>query len=109
MARNRKKVLSDFIDSIPDSKLQGFPDSEKTLYFDQDLRLDMQCVTSRDQWNLQIQVNRRPKTTALRRMAGKTVAGPVLVPRTAPMTPEEIREAFRAPCIYLATPDFDEE
>jgi hypothetical protein len=46
MGRNRKKILRDFIDSIPDSKLTGFPDSQNTLYKDVDLRLDMQCVSS---------------------------------------------------------------
>lgn len=44
MGRNRKKILRDFIDSIPDSKLEGFPDSQTTLYKDVDLRLDMQGV-----------------------------------------------------------------
>lgn len=41
MGRN-KKVFQDFIDKIPDDKLKGFPNSQKTLCKDTDLRLDMQ-------------------------------------------------------------------
>jgi len=45
MAGGRRKIeLHEFIDSIPDAKLEGFPDSEKTLYHDRNFRLDMQGV-----------------------------------------------------------------
>lgn len=44
MGRGRKKILKDFIDEIPDSKLEGLPDSETTLYKDDNLRIDMQGV-----------------------------------------------------------------
>lgn len=43
MGRNRSKVLRDFIDDIPDSKLECLPNSG-TIYKDQDLRLDVQGV-----------------------------------------------------------------
>ncbi|RDW61202.1 uncharacterized protein DSM5745_10700 [Aspergillus mulundensis] len=95
MGRGKKKVLSDFIDSIPDEKLEGFPDSPSTLYHDLDFRFDMQGITSNDEWNLQIQVNFKPKTPSLRKFAPKTVAGPVLVSRSEPLTGEEIRQALR--------------
>lgn len=44
MGRGRKNILQDFIDEIPDSKLEGFPDTETTLYKDDNLRIDMQGV-----------------------------------------------------------------
>lgn len=44
MGRNKKKVLRDFIDDIPDDILEGFPDLQQTLYEDINFRLDMQGV-----------------------------------------------------------------
>lgn len=51
-------------------------------------------VAKNDEWNLQIQVNSHPDTATLQEFSPNTVSGPVWVPRTAPMTPEEIRKAF---------------
>ncbi|QKX60361.1 uncharacterized protein TRUGW13939_07506 [Talaromyces rugulosus] len=84
MGRNRKKILQDVIDDIPDAKLQGFPDEPGTLYHALNLRLDIQGITSNYKCNLQVQVNRRASTTSLRPHAPKTVAEPVLVPPTSP-------------------------
>ncbi|KAH7305447.1 hypothetical protein B0I35DRAFT_443806 [Stachybotrys elegans] len=100
MARNKKKLLRDFIDEIPDSKLQGLPNSQTTLYRDQNFRLDMQGMTSSGQWNLQIQVNNRPKASSLREYAPDTVSGPVLVSPDSPMDAEAIREGFRNTCLF---------
>jgi len=38
--------LRDFINNIPDSKLTGFPEKRRKIYFNQDFRLDMQCVSN---------------------------------------------------------------
>lgn len=43
-----KKLINNFIDSIPNNKLQNFSDKPKTLHKDQDLRLDMQGVSISD-------------------------------------------------------------
>ncbi|KAK3897085.1 hypothetical protein C8A05DRAFT_20078 [Staphylotrichum tortipilum] len=88
--------VRNFIDYIPDSKLSGFPNLPTTLYKDVDLRLDMQGITSNDEWNIQIQVNFGCKTTSLRPFAPTTVAGPALVSRTASLSLEEIRAILRA-------------
>ncbi|KAM5370598.1 hypothetical protein ACJZ2D_008424 [Fusarium nematophilum] len=96
MGRGVKRDLMDFINDIPDSKLQGFPNSQTTLFRDRDFRLDMQGITSGGEWNLQIQVNYSATSTSLRRFAPNTIAGPVLVPMTNPMTPDEIRAELRS-------------
>ncbi|KAK4118878.1 hypothetical protein N657DRAFT_637728 [Parathielavia appendiculata] len=100
MGRNKKKILRDFIDNIPDHKLENFSDGPGTIHKDIDLRLDMQGITNNDEWNLQIQVNYGCKTTSLKPYAPDTVAGPVLVSRTAPLTPEEIRQIFKDTSIF---------
>ncbi|KAF4472226.1 hypothetical protein FALBO_862 [Fusarium albosuccineum] len=95
MGRGVKRDLTDFIDSIPDEKLEGFPDSQSTLYRNKDFRLDMQGITSSGDWNLQIQVNSGATTTSLKRLAPRTIAGPVLVSPTAPLAPDQIRAEFK--------------
>ncbi|EPE06851.1 hypothetical protein F503_03278 [Ophiostoma piceae UAMH 11346] len=95
MAPNKKKLLQQFINDIPDDKLTILPDSPQTIYKDVNLRLDMQGITTNDEWNLQIQANKKAKSTSIRQYAPDTVAGPVLVPQSAPWTAEEIRQAFR--------------
>ncbi|KAK2016453.1 hypothetical protein LZ32DRAFT_601260 [Colletotrichum eremochloae] len=95
MGRGRSQVLEDFIDDLPDAKLQYLPETPNTIYSDVNLRLDMQGITSNDEWNLQVQVNWKPKVSSLKPLAPKTVAGPVLVPRKKPLSPEEIRAALR--------------
>ncbi|KAG0133079.1 hypothetical protein HOY82DRAFT_483136 [Tuber indicum] len=40
------KALRDFINSIPHSKLEGFPESITKLYTDRNFRLDMQGVSN---------------------------------------------------------------
>ncbi|KAH7175381.1 hypothetical protein EDB81DRAFT_874234 [Dactylonectria macrodidyma] len=95
MGRGIKRDLMDFIDSIPDEKLEGFPSSQTTIFRDQNFRLDMQGITSSGDWNLQIQVNYSASSTSLRRIAPKTIAGPVLVSPTNPLAPDQIRAEFK--------------
>ncbi|KAG0636811.1 hypothetical protein HOY80DRAFT_1053444 [Tuber brumale] len=76
------KALRDFIKDIPDSKLEGFPESITKLYADQNFCLDMQGKTTTGKYNLQIQVNRETKISTLQPFDSKTVAGPVLAKGT---------------------------
>jgi hypothetical protein len=39
------KLLTAFIDEIPDSKLEALPNNAGTIYTDDDFRLDMQGVS----------------------------------------------------------------
>ncbi|KAF6800997.1 hypothetical protein CSOJ01_12093 [Colletotrichum sojae] len=95
--RNRGRALKSFIDEIPEAKLENFPGSQQTLYRDENFRLDMQGMTSNDEWNLQIQVNYKPKITSLNELAPDTVAGPVLVSKAALLTADhQIQAAFKA-------------
>ncbi|KAF6822781.1 hypothetical protein CPLU01_11821 [Colletotrichum plurivorum] len=89
--RNRGRALKSFIDEIPEAKLENFPGFQQTLHRDENFRLDMQGMTSNDEWNLQIQV-----ITSLNELAPDTVAGPVLVSKTASLTADQIRAAFKA-------------
>jgi hypothetical protein len=46
MGKKFRKTLLDFIDDIPDSKLEGgFPSIRKTIWEDDNYRLDMQSVS----------------------------------------------------------------
>jgi hypothetical protein len=40
-----KKVINGWIDEIPDDKLTGFGNNIRTIYSDDNLRLDMQGVS----------------------------------------------------------------
>ncbi|KAK8855748.1 hypothetical protein PGQ11_011660 [Apiospora arundinis] len=74
---NYKKFILNFIDSIPDEKLQGFRLEPGTLHADDNFRLNMQGLTSSTrEYNLQIQINFKVKITSLKIYAPKTIAGP---------------------------------
>ncbi|KAK3066694.1 hypothetical protein LTR53_016854 [Teratosphaeriaceae sp. CCFEE 6253] len=98
MAPSGPKALKNFIEDIPDHKLDGLPRNEDTLYKDRNYRLDMQGMTSSKpaEHNLQVQVNRDPKISSLKNAKGATVAGPVLAPGDGSMTPAEIRAGLQA-------------
>lgn len=89
------QLLEDFIESIPHEKLEA-PFRSGTVYQNQDFRLDNQGLTSGDprSYNLQIQANKESSNKALRKLKGRTVAGPVFSPVDDPKTPENIRELF---------------
>ncbi|MCJ1239896.1 hypothetical protein MMC14_007894 [Varicellaria rhodocarpa] len=110
-----KKDFTNFVDEIPDNKLQNFPDSQQTLYpkpvGKSNFRLDMQGVsspligqalsemlerqkTSTDQHNLQIQANSDAKKTSVRVTAPDTWAT-VLVAKDSAATPATIRASFK--------------
>ncbi|KAI8654217.1 hypothetical protein NCS56_01378400 [Fusarium sp. Ph1] len=94
MGKSSMQLLDEFIDDIPDDKLQEFSDTPGPIYKERNFRLDLQGKTTAGGWNLQIQVNRRATTKNLRAVAPKTISGPVLVTLEANMTPE-IRQEFR--------------
>ncbi|KAF2797036.1 hypothetical protein K505DRAFT_192265, partial [Melanomma pulvis-pyrius CBS 109.77] len=72
-----KDTLIEFIDSIPEHDLTTFPPVGGTIYSDKDYRLDNQGKGQPETYNLQIQANKQSTTTSIRRLAPKTVAGPV--------------------------------
>jgi hypothetical protein len=45
MVGKSKQAILDFIDDIPDEKLEGFPDYEKKLCENENCHIDMQCVS----------------------------------------------------------------
>ncbi|KAK6834433.1 hypothetical protein PG987_009127 [Apiospora arundinis] len=86
---NYKKFILNFIDSIPDEKLQGFRLEPGTLHADDNFRLNMQGLTSSTkEYNLQIQINFKVKITSLKIYASKTIAGPVFVAQSFVSTSE---------------------
>ncbi|TVY27752.1 hypothetical protein LHYA1_G003768 [Lachnellula hyalina] len=86
MGKNTKRT-KEFIESIPDSKLDGLPSTGGTLYNDTDFRLDMQGMTSKDPkcHNLQVQT--------LKKAAPQTVAT-FLVKKDDPPTTADIRSGL---------------
>ncbi|ROW06257.1 hypothetical protein VPNG_08100 [Cytospora leucostoma] len=90
----RKKLLEYFIDDIPDEKITPPPD-HGTVFTDGNFRLDVQGITSNNQWNLQVQVNYRPKKSSLTAYAPDTVAGPALVPKDDPWTAAQIKQKLK--------------
>jgi len=52
-------------------------------------------MTSKREFNLQIQANREAHITSVRGLAPKTVAGPVLIGEDKNLTAEEVRKKFR--------------
>ncbi|KAK8031011.1 hypothetical protein PG990_000745 [Apiospora arundinis] len=76
---NWKKLIVNFIDDIPDEKLEGFRLVPGNLYHDNNFRLNMQGMTVTGEYNLQIQINYECEITSIKNYAPNTVAGPVLV------------------------------
>ncbi|KAM0414694.1 hypothetical protein ACHAPT_013456 [Fusarium lateritium] len=96
------KALKEFIESIPDGKINGFMNREHTLYKDVNYRLDNQGLTTGEPKfnNLKVQVNRETTLgtldretafSALQREAGKTVVT-ALVPLEGGWTPDMSRD-----------------
>jgi len=88
------KALKEFIADIPASKLTGFPTSAGEIWSTTEFRLDMQGMTSKREFNLQIQANRQAKTTSVRGLAPQTVAGPVLIGEHETVKAEDVRQKF---------------
>ncbi|KAK8136516.1 hypothetical protein PG984_004456 [Apiospora sp. TS-2023a] len=93
---NWKKILINFIDDIPDEKLQGFRLIPGTLFEDKNFRLNMQGLTSAGEFNLQIQINFGVSVSSLQPYAPNTVAGPVLVPQSFISTSENESSAAKS-------------
>ncbi|KAF2640187.1 hypothetical protein P280DRAFT_526417 [Massarina eburnea CBS 473.64] len=95
MGRKNKRAAYDFIDSIKDDVLRGFPSTEMTIAADVNYRLDMQGITTKEPrcYNLQLQVNRGANLSTLRGLVSESVVV-ILLPCTEPlsMTPYEIKE-----------------
>lgn len=94
-----RKALPQFIDDIPDSKLEGgFPSSTMTIWHNDNYRLDMQGLTTDAPrcWNLQVQVNKQVLFTSAKR-AGKNGASvaKVLIPIDAPYSAADIKEMLK--------------
>lgn len=89
--------LFDFIDSIPDSRLTGdFSALGKTIYRDQNFRMDMQGMTTGSKaYNVQIQVNKGTSIKTLKGFAPKS-ATTLIIPVDAGWTPDEVRAKFKA-------------
>ncbi|KAF2255933.1 hypothetical protein BU26DRAFT_12098 [Trematosphaeria pertusa] len=85
------KALKGFIDNIPDSDLEALPTSAGTIYSDDNFRLDMQGMTSSQEYNLQVQINKGTTISTLKKFSPATVAGPVLVPSDDPWSASKIR------------------
>ena len=111
MAPSLKKVLSAFVDDIPEAKLQNFPGSPGTLHKDANFRLDLQGVSAifpqfrtsmcstvsaqvtKTAYNLQIQAKNGAPNTSVRKVAPKSVAA-VLKNFSSHATVAEVRQAF---------------
>ncbi|KAN0123204.1 hypothetical protein V8E52_003157 [Russula decolorans] len=92
MAPSLKKALKTFIEEIPESKLENFPSAPRTLYDDDDFRLDLQGLT-KSAYNLQIQANKGSGNTSVRKAAPQSVAG-VLKAFSSEASAEDVRKAF---------------
>ncbi|KAK4063426.1 uncharacterized protein Triagg1_9446 [Trichoderma aggressivum f. europaeum] len=90
------KQLKAFIENIPDSSLTALPTNPGTLHKDTNFRLDMQGMTKKQEHNLQVQVNKGTTITSLKKVAPKTVAGPVLVKSKEPSSAADIRAELLA-------------
>jgi len=85
------KALKEFIENIPDSKLTGFSTAAGTIYKTTEFRLDMQGITTKKEFNLQIQANKEAHITSVKGLAPKTVAGPVLIGEKETVTAATVR------------------
>jgi hypothetical protein len=60
-------------------------------------------VTSKKEFNLQIQANSKSSITSVRIAAPRTVAGPVLIGEKEEVTAEEVRERFHKANLLIDT------
>ncbi|TFY79618.1 hypothetical protein EWM64_g4395 [Hericium alpestre] len=72
------KALRAFINKIPDNKLEGFTESEHTIYHDRNFRLDMQGMTNTRKYNLQVQLNKQTNISTFRGYPSSTEGEGVL-------------------------------
>ncbi|KAF2639847.1 hypothetical protein P280DRAFT_373553, partial [Massarina eburnea CBS 473.64] len=88
------KLVRDWIDEIPDAKLEG--GISRTVYFDRNLRLDLQGITTHHprRYNLQVQVNSGCTITNLARVAPRTMAC-ALVPVDEDWSAKRIKNALK--------------
>jgi hypothetical protein len=99
MGKRLRKMILKFIEDIPDSKLEGgFPSIKKTIWQDDNCRLDMQTLTTKAPrcWNLQVQMNKQMLLTSAKKVGdqGASVAK-ILVPIDAPYSVAVIREKLK--------------
>lgn len=113
MGKNTR-LCKAFVESIPAEKLSGFVTNTGTIFSDNDWRLDMQGVSTRDpmgfassmvlttgqmtsdkpsQHNLQIQINKQTSITSLKKHAPKSVAT-LIVPADGSMSAEQVRQGL---------------
>ncbi|KAF8448151.1 hypothetical protein BGX38DRAFT_1093445 [Terfezia claveryi] len=86
------KALREFINGIPDNKINPPPGAAGTIVSDENFRLDMQGLTSGkpQKFNLQVQINSQTSISTIKKLAPKTVAT-YLTPTDNPGTPAQIR------------------
>ncbi|KAG0195788.1 hypothetical protein BGX28_000610 [Mortierella sp. GBA30] len=65
------QAMSRFLNEIPLDRLTGFPTVPKTIWFNKDLRLDMQGMTNKGLHNLQVQINDGTEDNALRSVVAR--------------------------------------
>ncbi|KAF2035028.1 hypothetical protein EK21DRAFT_55638 [Setomelanomma holmii] len=95
---NAIKFILNFIDDIPDSKLEVGIKDRGTVYRDRDLRLDNHETTRRDKaiYNLQVQVNEACRHTSLAMAVPDSVArcsAPVKDPWSAQKIRDELKKS----------------
>jgi hypothetical protein len=91
------RVICDWIDTIPNSKLEGGICDRGTIYDDRNFRLDNQGTITRGpaMYNLQVQVNKNCKLTTFKKQAPKSFAW-ILAPADDPWSAAEIKAALKA-------------
>jgi hypothetical protein len=87
--------IKDWIDAIPDNKLDGTYVVERPAYTDKFCRLDCQSITSDGTcFNLQVQVNMQCPDTTMAKLKSKSVAW-CLAPIENQWTPQQVKNALK--------------
>ncbi|KAH4039499.1 hypothetical protein HBI09_032820 [Parastagonospora nodorum] len=91
-----RKLLTEWIEDIPDAKLEGGIRDRGTMYSTRDLRIDCQETVRGEKasYNIQVQVNKGCTHTTLKLVKGKTMAF-CFAPVVDPWTAEQIRTALK--------------
>jgi hypothetical protein len=89
------KQIREWIDEIPDKKLDGTFVEGRPIHIDRDCRFDVQGITTDEpkMLNLQVQVNNGCERTTMAKLKPKSVAW-CLAPIEDPWTPREIKDAL---------------
>ncbi|KAF9583207.1 hypothetical protein BGW38_010024 [Lunasporangiospora selenospora] len=95
-----KKVILDFIANIPDNKITDMPNGNGSnpLHSTDDLRLDMQGMTSSNpqKHNLQVQINAETKHKSLKTQSSSRLNTSVAAVLALPGTPpSDIRNGLK--------------